>query len=257
LKKALVMTADCLSFGRWKLHFTRLLIVGLVWCLFLPISMAKKPLPGGYHGTVVIDPGHGGADTGARGSEGFQENTLALSFARMIEKELAPKYRVLLTRTGDYNLEYMARSATANQMRAGVFISIHAGGSYIHQTNGLNIYFFKELKGVTHQFSADSSVSTDGDEPLAWDTLQYRHQKASSELAHGIASSLQLGSAFKINGVEGLPLLVLRGADMPAILIEIGYLTNPLEEKKLLDKGYLSDMARSIGRAVDAYLDRP
>jgi len=199
--------------------------------------------------TLVIDPGHGGTDTGARGS-GTLEKEVTLAIAQIVAEALETEHRVLITRTGDYSLDGPSRTAVANQAKADLFISIHTGGSYVRQAGGIHLFYFKQPSSGQE---AASEPSDSGD-VQKWDTVQYRHQARSAEFAKALARKLDTGEFFKVKGVEGGPLLVLRGADMPAVLIEIGYLTHPIEEKKLQDKQFLSDLAGRIKNAVSAFL---
>ena len=226
--------------------------VTVLICGWIPGAIAEKSGYGPYRGIVVLDPGHGGNDTGARGPEGVLEKTVAFTLAQMIAAELGTDYRVILTRTGDYELDIPARTAFANQAKADLFISIHTGGSFLHQASGLYVFYFKELPGM----SQPEAIQSDAGNVQIWDTLQRRHQTASVALAKQMEKHMTVGNTFKLNGVEAAPLMVLRGADMPAVLIEIGYLTNPLEEKMLREKGGLSDHAKRIAKGITDYLGK-
>ena len=210
-----------------------------------------------YRKTIVIDPGHGGHDTGAKGPEGTLEKTIALSLAQMLSNELKAQFRVVLTRTGDYWLDIPSRTAVANEAKADLFISIHTGGSYLHQASGLSLFFFKELSQVAPSTDNEKSLqSTIGQGAHPWDTIQSQYQSVSTRLAIIIKSHLEDGNKYSINTARGAPLLVLRGADMPAVLIEVGYLTNPLEEKKLLDTDVLADLVDKISKGIDDYFEK-
>lgn len=205
---------------------------------------------------IVIDPGHGGHDIGSIGSEGTNEKSITLTLAQILTTELQKKYQVLLTRTGDYWLDIPSRTAVANQANADMFISIHTGGSFLHQVSGLSLFYSKEFSPAKQNPVTEESPQTDseGISPT-WDTLQYRHQAASRKFAERIREQFQKGGEYNINMAEGAPILVLRGADMPAVLMEVGYLTHPRDEKGLLDKQVLTDIAVKISEGIDDYFE--
>ena len=217
---------------------------------WIPAAQAQSSI---YEATVVLDPGHGGLDGGAKGPEGVLEKTVTLTLAQMVAAVLETEHRVVLTRTGDYGLDIPARTAVANGAKADLLISIHTGGGFLHQASGLYVFYFKDLPTV----SEPENGSSDAGSMENWDFLQYRHLTASSRLAREMENHLRAGNTFTVNGVETAPLMVLRGADMPAVLVEVGYLTHPLEEKKLQDPKVLADLAERIGAAVSSFLRKP
>ena len=241
-----------------KLPMIRFTCTVLIWTLVLSLTAfpapAKRPIPGAYLGTVVIDPGHGGHDTGAKGAEGYHEKIVTLTLSRLISDRLQPDYRVILTRNADYRLDIPDRTAVANQEGADLFISIHAGGSYLKEATGLSVFYFKELQ--ENPEAAEAEPAEDRKEPQPWDTVQIRHQTASIELAGHFHSFFQNNGIITVNPIEGMPLLVLQGADMPAVLIEIGNLTHPLEGKSLKDTSFLSELADQIKNAIDTYIKK-
>ncbi|HIJ56909.1 MAG TPA: N-acetylmuramoyl-L-alanine amidase [Deltaproteobacteria bacterium] len=243
-----------------KLPVIRSTWTALVWVLVLSLTAfaapAKRPIPGAYLGTVAIDPGHGGHDTGAKGAEGYHEKTVTLILARLISDRLQPDYRVILTRNADYRLDIPDRTAVANQEGADLFISIHAGGSYLKEATGLSVFYFKELLENPEAAEAEPAENEGRNQPQPWDTVQIRHQTASIELAGHFYSFFQNNGIITVNPIEGMPLLVLLGADMPAVLIEIGNLTHPLEGKSLKDTSFLSELADQIKNAIDTYIKK-
>lgn len=247
-EKVLVMLAYSVAYRSWvRLSWIRVALV--VWAIlaWIPGISAPAEVSGA---TIVIDPGHGGMDTGARGAEGTLEKEVTLAIAQVIAAALEPDHRGLITRTGDYGMDTLSRTAVANQAKADLFISIHTGGSFLRQAGGIHVFYFKELS------EADAAPGSPGGETQKWDTVQYRHQAESGEFAKLLAKQLDTGEFFKVKAIEGAPLTVLRGADMPAVLIEIGYLTHPLEEKKLKDKRFLSDLAERFKNAISAFLEK-
>ena len=202
--------------------------------------------------TIVIDPGHGGRDKGARGPEGTLEKTVTLVLSRMIAAELENNYQVVLTRTGDYMLNIPERTATANHLKADLFISIHAGGSILHTVNERSLFYFKELKhaAVSDKNDPDNELT---EITVPWNKLQSKHQIRSRKLAEIMKNHLAQDAEIPVQ-IYNAPLLILGGADMPAILLEIGYLTNPAQEKGFNDKETLYDMAKKITSGINAFL---
>jgi len=200
---------------------------------------------------VVIDPGHGGQDNGSEGPDGTLEKIITLKVARMLAARLDKHYRTVLTRRDDYPVGILDRTSTANHLKADIFISIHTGGSFLHKTDGISIFFFK--KTAASAFSPDSGNSKAFEKqttPLRWDELQRRHTIAGRRLAQSIKTGIQVQKTPFQSKVAGAPLLVLSGADMPAILIEIGYLTNHSEEKALQDPKIVSRLVEGIYQGI-------
>jgi N-acetylmuramoyl-L-alanine amidase len=210
--------------------------------------------------TIVLDPGHGGYDNGAKGPDGTFEKNVTMELAHVLAAELEKTYHVILTRTDDYWIDILTRTAMANHQNADMFISVHTGGSFYHQANGILLYYYEKIStsALTPQTeSKEESKTLDVKE--RWSHIQVRHQKNSQVLAEGILNSLKEKIIEKIKysaEIQGAPLMVLEGADMPAILIEIGYITNPADEKSLNDIKVLSDIAKNIKRGIDDFFEK-
>ena len=131
------------------------LIRKIFWATVLILALlghAKHPMAGqslfeGYKEIIVLDPGHGGHDTGAKGPDQTLEKKVTLELARQIATELEPEYRVVLTRTDDYHVELDNRTAVANHLKANLFISIHTGAGFTHSTSGMAIYYYQNFTG--------------------------------------------------------------------------------------------------------------
>jgi N-acetylmuramoyl-L-alanine amidase len=202
----------------------------------------------------VIDPGHGGRDIGARGPDGTFEKSVTMMLAGLISQHLSDKYRTVLTRNDDYGLGIMERTSMANAEKAFLFVSIHTGGSYKYKNRSIGVFFLEELSDTVPQAEKPGSFTMGNDEiQVPWDEIQKKHLNSSREAAKTIHKRLSAGTHFPACRVLGAPLLVLKGADMPAVLIETGYLTDPVEEKKLNDKVYLKKLAREISRGIEDY----
>ncbi len=203
--------------------------------------------------TIVIDPGHGGKDIGARGPAGSLEKVFTLNFASALEVQLQDSFRVILTREGDYSLDIFSRTAIANHEKASVFLSLHTGASTFQSVQGYNIFHIETPLplGATKQPTSSSFRET----YPRWDEIQDYHASRSAMLAREIDKQLSIKKNIN-HSVRGAPLLVLRGADMPAVLIEAGFITNPSEEKLLSDPEYLKYLARKISVAIRNFLQK-
>jgi N-acetylmuramoyl-L-alanine amidase len=234
-------------------------IFGLVilWSLIVGAipAGAKQTLFDAYRRIIVLDPGHGGREIGARGADGTVEKAVVMELAQLIAAELQGDYKVTLTRTDDYQVDLDNRTALANHLKADVFVSLHTGGSFVYGAAGPTVYYYQK---------ASSSSSTRGESPalpgennnrpIPWEHLQDRYREKSRILARLIRSRLSEMNSILNSRVQGAPLAVLKGAHMPAILIEVGYLTNPAEEKNLRNKRFLMDVAAEISKGIEDFL---
>jgi N-acetylmuramoyl-L-alanine amidase len=215
--------------------------------------------------TVVIDPGHGGENPGARGPGGSLEKDIALSVARRLRAELvnARGLQVFLTRDKDVDLELDDRTAIANNYKADLFVSIHANASRARGAKGSEVYF------LSYQASDDDSRRTaqleGAAEPppyasagadlalILWDMAQAEHLEESSALASRIQEELAVVTGSEGRGVKQAPFRVLVGAAMPAVLIEVAFISNPEEEKLLASEAYQAKVAASLARGIERY----
>jgi N-acetylmuramoyl-L-alanine amidase len=210
----------------------------------LPVGAAADRRPGSL-GTIALDPGHGGHDAGARGSGGTLEKEVVLALARRMALDMEPDYKVVLTRSDDYNVSISERTAIANHHAADILISLHTSSGFLHATQGINLYSFKPA-GKEPPF-APSGLS-------AWEYAQIPHAPAGRQLAETLSRTLTAMPARPEVRVMQTPLTVLKGAQMPAVLIEIGYLTNPATEKSLTAEDHLAAYARAIIQGIDLFM---
>ena len=220
-----------------------------------PGADAKQALFEAGLPVVVIDPGHGGNDGGAQGPDGTQEKSVTLNLARLIADQLETSCRVVLTRSDDYRLDISGRTAVANQSKADIFISLHSGASFSQSISGSTVYYHRQFieSALAAEPKAPKSL-TDSSQPLSWDQIQTKYRITSERLAKLIQNRLGDVRQTPDTKVQGAPLLVLEGADMPAVVIEIGNLSNPNEEKTLRDPKFLDALARAIAKGIDTFL---
>jgi N-acetylmuramoyl-L-alanine amidase len=216
---------------------------------------------------IVIDPGHGGFDTGAKGPNGLLEKDLCLDVAlrlgRMIEENI-PGAQVVYTRKDDSYVPLEERTAIANAADADLFISIHANSSDIREVRGVETYYLslattKEAKELAIRENA-LTQSTLHDLPDLVKKITNNEKIAESkllaaEIQDTLSQRLQLVSQHEKNrGVKQAPFIVLTGANMPAVLCEISFVSNANDETLLLESSQRQRIADGLYRGIAAYL---
>ena len=217
---------------------------------------------------MVLDAGHGGHDSGATGPTGLMEKELVLDVTRRVAKLVADQLRikVLLSRDGDHFVPLRDRTSYANRAQADVFVSIHANAHRAAASEGVETYFLSSEptdNGARQVAALENSVvqlekpaaGGRGDvvKTILWDLAQSQFQEESSRLAEIVQDSMTQSLKIPSRGVKQAGVYVLGGAAMPAILIEIGFVTNPQEERKLREARYRDDIARAIATALAEY----
>jgi N-acetylmuramoyl-L-alanine amidase len=218
-------------------------------------------------GRIVIDPGHGGHDTGTIGPTGLMEKDLCLDVALRlgkIIKQRLPGAEIVYTRTDDTFVPLEERTNIANQAKADLFISIHANSSRNHSARGVETYYLN-LKGSAEAMEVAARENASSDEgvhdldDLVKKIAQNEKIDESKEFAADIQDSLakrvqKASRAEKNRGVRKAPFVVLIGADMPSILTEISFLSNPYDEKLLKQPDYRQRVAEGLYQGVADYL---
>jgi N-acetylmuramoyl-L-alanine amidase len=219
--------------------------------------------------TVVIDPGHGGEETGAIGPGKVVEKEITLDIASRLSSLLArePGVRAVLTRTSDTLVALDERAAIANHEKAAVFLSIHANSSRATGAHGSETYYLslaasdKLADAVAKQENAPDGKAAvpPSDAPpqldfILWDMAQSAHLKESAALAESIQNELNSLLHTENRGIKQAPFRVLVGATMPAVLVEAGFLSNPEEAKQLETQPFRQSVAEAIARAISSYL---
>ena len=218
-----------------------------------PPPLLDLPSGGGLH-TIVIDPGHGGDDAGAKGSGGTLEKNVALAMSRKLKAALEARLgvRVLLTRDGDQNVNIDQRAAVANNNKAELFLSIHANASVRPSAAGAEVFSLDASADVSRgaQGTPESLPVLGGGnrdiEVIPWETAQARYLDQSASLAHTLESALRERIAMSPRSVMQAPLRVLVGANMPAALVETGFLSNPAQEKQLAGDDFQNTIVQAL-----------
>lgn len=234
-----------------------------------PTAPSTKIAPADLPGirTIVIDPGHGGKETGAIGPSGLMEKDLTLAIARRLAEVLERNLnaRVVLTRYGDEQITLDDRTAIANQYKADLFVSIHLNASVVRDARGTETYFLSleasddvaRKAAERENESAASAPSTGGSDLrlILWDLAQQEYLKESSRLAELIQTEMNVLAGIQSRGVKQAPFKVLVGATMPAALVEVGFVSNPEEEAKLGSEEFQGRLAETMATAIGRYKD--
>ena len=207
--------------------------------------------------TIVIDPGHGGDDPGAQGPEGTLEKDVTLRVAgrlrTLLERRLG--LRVILTRADDAFVALDRRAAVANNGRADLFISLHANSALRDVATGAEVYYL----GID-EYGAEARALADRDgrylpvsgggvreiDVIPWEMAQARHLAPSADLAAFVGDELRLRVPIGPRPIQQAPFRVLAGANMPAILVEMGFLSNPEQERQMTEPDFQTRVAEAI-----------
>ena len=216
-------------------------------------------------GRVVIDPGHGGGDTGSIGSSGLKEKDLVLSVSKrlkiLVEERLGTD--VVLTRDTDKFVPLEERTAIANQLGADLFISVHANSSRIRKVSGVETFFLNltsnaEEREVASRENAGSQRNIRELEDLLRQIALGDYNEESKDLAQIIQQSLYSEvknhhPILRNRGVKKAPFIVLINLNMPGILTEVGFISNPTEEKYFTEKEGQDQVAEALYKGIEKY----
>jgi len=217
--------------------------------------------------TVVIDPGHGGRDGGAVGPDGTKEKDLVLVIAREIKRLIEQKIgvRVLLTREGDYFVPLEERNRIASSAGADIFVSIHANSTQRPSVRGVETFFMSlEASDEEAMAAAEAEnsvvlfegkdVSMDGDlAAILFDMAQTEHMEDSSRFAKALHGNIKRSLDTADRGVKQAPFIVLAGATMPAVLVEVGFMSNPLDLEMLNNGEARQKIASAVYKSIRGF----
>ena len=231
-----------------------------------PPPPPAPPVEGAGVRTVIIDPGHGGAEVGAQGPGGTLEKDVTLAIARKVRANVANGLglQAYLTRDRDLEVQLEDRPAFANNYKADLFVSIHANAFRSAGARGSEVYFLSyqatddESRRLAVMEGGDiaprAGAPADSDLALIlWDMAQAEHLEESSALASRIQEELAEVTGSQARGVKQAPFRVLVGAAMPAVLVEVAFISNAAEEKLLISDEYQSRVAAAITRGIARY----
>jgi N-acetylmuramoyl-L-alanine amidase len=222
-----------------------------------PAPIEPPPLldlaPAGALRTIVIDAGHGGEEDGARGPEGTLEKNVTLGVARRLKAALEARLgvRVILTRDADATVGLDERAALANNNKADLFVSLHANASVRPSASGAEVFYLsleeygdqalRVAKGETEALPVFGGGTRDI-EVILWEMAQARYIEQSAVLAQAVEGALR----------ERVPM----SPNMPAVLVEMGFISNPEQEKQLSSETFQSSIVQALVESVVRYRDR-
>jgi N-acetylmuramoyl-L-alanine amidase len=241
----------------------------------VPLGTPAKQNSGGTHsltrvlglklGRVVIDPGHGGRDTGTIGPSGLREKEVTLDVARRLAKLIEERMgsEVVLTRNADVSVPLEARAKLANEKQADLFLSIHVNASRYSKVNGVETFYLNFTRSradleVAARENAGSNQSihelSDLVQKIALDDkVQESRDLATSVQTAVHALAAKHYSEARNRGVKKAPFVVLIGAQMPSILVELGFISNSREEKLMKTKEFRQELAESLYVGLSTY----
>jgi N-acetylmuramoyl-L-alanine amidase len=230
-----------------------------------PLDLSALSQSVGGVRTIAIDPGHGGEDEGVKGARGTKEKDLALAVARRLKAAIEGRLgiRVLLTRDEDRNVPLDGRTAMANNNKADLFISLHANASFRKTAVGASILyasFDREPEQTARASLGSERLPAFGGglrdvDFLFWELAQIRHIKRSAELAMLLEEQLHDKIPLSAHAVDRAPLDVLESANMPAVIIEMGYLTNDEQETQMTGAEFQNTLVQAVFDAVLRFRD--
>ncbi len=215
---------------------------------------------------IVIDAGHGGKDPGAVGRMGIQEKDIVLDIALRLKNELT-KYgvEVVLTRDADVFYELKKRTEIANREKADFFISVHVNAARTSSVHGFEAYYLstayddfskavqiRENAAIKFEEDSDYEYSSDLNVTL-WDMILSENRIESIEMANSISDELKRALKLNTRYIRGARFHVLKGANMPAVLLEMGYITNKNEAMHLNNAYYRQMLAEAVAAGIVRY----
>jgi N-acetylmuramoyl-L-alanine amidase len=223
---------------------------------------------------IVIDPGHGGHDSGAVGPDGLYEKDVVLDIALKLKEILSadPNYELFLTRDSDVFIPLAERNSIANSKHADLFVSIHANASPNRDARGVETYFLnwtndeetmkvaarenqislKQMKQMKQQTDVLDVMLGD----LARDNKRDESMALANYIQKKLVSGIDRDNPHVVNlGVKWALFYVLFGARMPSVLVEVSFISNPLEERLLSKQQYRENIARSIAAGIETYME--
>jgi len=236
------------------------------------VKRASESYKPGRDIVIAVDAGHGGHDPGAVGSSRTREKDVALSISKRLAAKINAEHgmRAVLIRDGDYYVDHLKRMAIAHQHNADLFVSIHADAFKDRRARGATVYALS-LKGASEEEARlleereNASVEiggvslSDKDQVLAevlLDLSQNAALSASLEVGQSLVNALSGTVRVRRSTVQQANLIVLKSPDMPSILVETAYITNPTEEKKLRDSAYQARLATTMLGGIRNYFYR-
>ncbi len=231
-----------------------------------PRSVSNKPLRNDKR-IIVIDPGHGGKDPGAVGYKKYREKIVVMQVAAKLTKILKRAgHTVYLTRSSDKFIKLKNRTKLANNKNADIFVSIHANAvpkRNAKKAHGIETYFLSPARSKRSQNAAAKENSADLSAMNTYGKQSFLNflsrekilasNKLAIDLQQGMLSKVKKQYKIKDGGVRPGPFWVLVGAQMPAVLVEIGFISHPTEAKKMVNRKYQDQLAQGLAEGIERY----
>jgi N-acetylmuramoyl-L-alanine amidase len=238
-----------------------------------PPATATEPPPllelpaTGVLRTVIIDPGHGGDETGARGQGGVLEKDVTLAVGRRLRAALEARLgvRAILTRDADRTISLDERASLANNNKADLFVSLHANAALRSSVAGAEVFYLS-----LEEYGAEAALAArpEGEllpvfgggtrdiQLILWEMAQARYIDQSAALARIVEAELRERVPMSARALQQAPFRVLVGANMPAVLVELGFITNPQQEKALSNEAFQQQLVQALVNAIVRYRDQ-
>ena len=223
---------------------------------------------------VVIDPGHGGEDPGAIGRYGTYEKKIVLEISKKVRDKLnaLEGYHAFLTREGDYYVSFKKRLKIAREYGADLFLSIHADAARSRQASGTSVYSLS-LRSASSEAAkilarnenladivggaGNGEATSDLSDPIILNMFQTNTMNSSRTFGQVLLKNMTTVNRIKFNSVQEAPFMVLKLPEVPSVLIETAYISNPKEEKKLRSRQFQNELADAIVKSTVAFLSAP
>ncbi|MBI5887136.1 MAG: N-acetylmuramoyl-L-alanine amidase [Deltaproteobacteria bacterium] len=218
--------------------------------------------------TIVIDPGHGGKDPGAVGKDGLMEKDVTLKISRMLRKRLgrgASGAKIIMTRDTDVFIPLEERTAIANSRNADLFVSVHINSSPRRAASGVETYILsisrdESARRLAARENATSRKAVSDLEFILSDLMKTAKRNDSVLFASAVHERLVARlrgnyTGIRSNGVKGASFYVLVGTRMPSILVEVSFISNPMEEKRMRSENYLENVVEGISTGILNYIN--
>jgi len=220
---------------------------------------------------VVIDPGHGGEDPGAVGRHGTYEKKIVLEISKKVRDKLNARegYHAFLTREGDYYVSFKKRLQIAREYGADLFLSIHADAARSRQASGTSVYSLS-LRSASSEAAkilarnenladivggaVNGETNSDQSDPIILNMFQTNTMNSSRTFGQVLLTNMNAVNRIKFNSVQEAPFMVLKLPEVPSVLIETAYISNPKEEKKLRSRQFQNEVAEAIVKSTIAFL---
>ena len=236
-----------------------------------PVAPVERQQKKSINKTIVIDPGHGGEDAGAVGPSRRYEKVINFNVSKNLYSILKQRgYKVYLTRTNDTFIKVMNRTVLANEKNADLFISIHTNSvpkEKANEVTGIETFFLSPARNerakrvAAIENKSDIREMSSSSQSVFLESLNRPRITASHKFAIDVQAGLLQATRSKYkdikdSGVREGPFWVLVGAQMPSILVELGYISHPEEGRRLYDKDYQQLLANGIANGVDSYFSK-